>query len=192
MPLHWSAHDDTLHINLRYNANVYGDKYDMWYILLYTLAIQCIFSVLNVQPEICSSTSVEITLPSGLIPSILSQETPCGTYKAPWLIKAPPGQNIRITLIDYSVVPLDSRVQAPSAAVCVAYASIREKGVRAPFTLCGGREFEQEVYRSQSNAVEIIVQGAQQKYQRYFVIQYSCMYSSSQADHAVNLKAIQI
>ena len=134
---------------------------------------------MTIQSERCSSTSVEITSPSGLIPSVLSQETPCGTYKAPWLINAPQGQTIRITLLDYSLVPLDNTVQSPSNAICVAYASIRERGVRTPFTVCGGREREQEVYRSQSNVVEIIVQGAQQKYRRYFLIKYTCRYITS-------------
>ena len=124
----------------------------------------------------CSSSSfVELTEPTGLIASVASQETICGSYKAPWLLRAPPGQTIYITLLDYSVVPLDVTASAPSGAMCVAYASIREKGGARPVTLCGGREQEKIVYRSTTNVVEIIVQGAGK--QRFFLLKYQCEYT---------------
>ena len=142
--------------------------------------------MISVDPQECTS-AVELTGPSGLIPSVASQETPCGTYRAPWLLTAPPGKTIHITLLDYSVVSLDPTENTPSDALCVAYASIREKGLRTPVTLCGGRQREKLVYRSQSNVVEIIVQGTHTASERHFIFQYACklMYSLVKAIHRV-------
>ena len=120
----------------------------------------------------CNSPGyVELTEPHGVIASISTQETICGSYKAPWRIRSEPGQTIRIHLIDFSVTSLTSQVNG--GVTCAAYASIRERSVTRPTTVCGGRQYDQIVYESRSHDVEIIIQGSQQN-QRHFLLQYSC------------------
>ena len=67
--------------------------------------IYLFFSVLSVDRSLCrSSRSIRITAQEGLIGSVISQETWCGSGAAPWLIEALPGQNINISLIDYAYI----------------------------------------------------------------------------------------
>ena len=123
--------------------------------------------------ETCTASNfVQLTEPNGIIASVSTQESICGSYKSPWMITALPGQTIRVHLVDFSVTPLTPEAVV-SGVTCVAYASIREQGVTRPTTVCGARQYDQMVYESRSNQVEIIIQGSQQN-QRYFLLQYTC------------------
>ncbi len=135
----------------------------------------CIYSflaVIKADAHRCSTSNMaELTAQEGLIASVVSQETACGTYKSPWKIKVSPGQRINITLHDFSTVSIDgdNTGSLPEAA-CIAYASIREANTR-PFTLCGGKEGKSVAYKSKTNNVEIIIQGTHAN-QRHFLLHY--------------------
>ena len=147
--------------------------------LLLILAVFCLsLPVMQADRHRCtSSTFAELTAPEGLIGSVVTQETDCGSYRSPWLIHALPGQRVNISLVDFGQLQ-DGSEGGHSA--CVAYASFREQGNSRPHTLCSGQT---SVYTSKSHMVEVIIQGTH-KNERFFLLKYkgqlpSCLMSHS-------------
>ena len=121
---------------------------------------------------------VVVSQSSGVLASIVTAETGCGTAGAPWRLQVLPGQRINVTLVDFSwavvvnggvgsasgtrvasvTVPSSvttSDVIAPYPLDCRVYAIVRETPEAIGVTVCGGETRTKTVYVSRSNRVEI-------------------------------------
>lgn len=110
-----------------------------------------------------TSTSNEV-VDHGVLASIVSASTICGSPKSPWLIEVRPGQKVNITLIDFSLqqFEVDPSYSTPHCHVIVI---IREKATMKTETVCGGgadrfppgKEWRREktVFLSDHNVVEV-------------------------------------
>lgn len=120
-----------------------------------------------------SATHVEITAQSGIIASIVTQETGCGSHTAPWLIKALPGQVINVNLVDFSGQSLE-RIKAENEQRCIAYAILREKNGERRTTICGKSKLEDLVYVSIGHELEVLILGTQNaQTTRHFLLKYT-------------------
>ena len=114
-----------------------------------------------------------MTSQTGVIASVVTRETGCGSHKAPWLIKALPGQKINLTLVDFAAHGPDGTGSFMDQSRCIAYAILREKSANRRTTLCGGRAMESLVYTSKSHELEILILGAQTpETTRHFLLKY--------------------
>ena len=79
------------------------------------------FPVISTHQDQCEHGDVlKISSPNpGNIASITTRETQCGSQSSPWLIEAPQGKQIRITLLDF--LDSDSRIDS---SVCLMYATV--------------------------------------------------------------------
>src|SRR6218665_3995978 len=110
-----------------------------------------------------TSTSKEAA-DHGVLASIVSASTVCGSPKSPWLIEVQPGQIVNITLVDFSLQQFEGD---PSYATphCHVIVIIREKTTMKTETVCGGgpeglphgKEWRRErnVFLSEHNVVEV-------------------------------------
>ena len=119
------------------------------------------------------STSVEITAPEGIIASVVTKETGCGSHKAPWIIKGLPGQKINVTLLDFAVHGPNGMGAPVDESRCIAYAIFREKTMDRRSTLCGSRRVEDIAYTSVGHELEVLILGAQTpETTRHFLLKY--------------------
>ena len=80
--------------------------------------------------------------PEGVIASVVTSESGCGSHLSPWRLAALPGQRFNVTLVDFAhaLPPTGS-----SSAACYAYAVFKEATTGKSFTLCGSVAGEREV-----------------------------------------------
>ena len=114
-----------------------------------------------------ASSYITLTSPSGVIANVETQDTGRGSVDCPWLITAPSGQRINITLYDFAVQP-------HRTSVCEAYAIIRENDqARNTITVCGETERVRHIYTSVSNSLQVrIMPGIGKEKSKYFLIKY--------------------
>lgn len=143
-------------------------------------------SVVSPKKSVClGDRPVVVSQPAGVLASLVSAETGCGTANAPWRIQVLPGQRINVTLVDFSwavvvgtlstsysgtrfataaspsAVATASSSVAAAAAVplfpvdCRVYAVVRETPEAAGVTVCGGETRAKTVYVSRSNRVDV-------------------------------------
>lgn len=128
-----------------------------------------------------------VTQPEGILASVVTVESECGSHHSPWRLEASPGQQFNFTLVDFAhhVLPStsgpsrdDSPTQTKSASgsggrvppsagvgpasVCYAYAVFREsgpEGVSKTHTQCGSLNGEREsvAYTSTTNKVTVTI-----------------------------------
>ena len=59
--------------------------------------------------ELCQSTGfIKLEATSGYLSSLVTEETGCGTASTPWILEALPGQNINLTLLDFTFATIGS------------------------------------------------------------------------------------
>ena len=93
----------------------------------------------------------------------------------PVIIQAKAGQHINITLVDF-----DNDRNIPSGstgmhATCHRYATLVERSVASPKTVCSGRDRETNVYMSKSNQLEIQFVNLQGTgMEPKFLVRFSC------------------
>ena len=114
-----------------------------------------------------------LSAPSGLLSSVLTEETGLGSADCPWMIKAQPGQRINITLFDFATTQLNGEV-------CHAYAILRETDPTRSITVCGSTMRERNVYTSVSDTVDVRVlrspTNSKMSKGKYFLLKYDCEY----------------
>lgn len=115
-----------------------------------------------------------LTAQTGLLPSVLTEETGLGSADCPWMIKAKPGQKINITLFDFAT-------NQQEGDTCHAYAILRETEPTRSITVCGSVMRERNVYTSISDSVEIRVLRNQFSVNKgkYFLLKYNREYPKS-------------
>jgi len=80
----------------------------------------------------------------------------CGTKSQPWIIEAPSGQQINVSLLDFG-----SKVNEPTSDQsknCLQYGYIIDKSAKKNVSICRvDQEGQSVVYKSHSNVIEMIV-----------------------------------
>ena len=84
-------------------------------------------SVVSVSETSClRCEAMKVTEPSeGIIASVTTKETRCGSEGCPWLIEAGIGQQVNITLLDFSYEGTGDDSHESNPAVCPVYAIIK-------------------------------------------------------------------
>lgn len=118
----------------------------------------CVRAV-SVKKEDCSRRNSVADVPvlgTGYVASVVTEETGCGSTEVPWILRASPGQQIRLRMYDFAVAGRDPDQTADQyPRVCQVYAVVKETPVRTSETICGGDEREQTVYASVTNQLEL-------------------------------------
>ena len=126
-----------------------------------------------------SSSSSSSSLSSGFLANIVTEEHGFGSARCPWLVTAPHGQRINITLFDFGLAGRhDGAVGATAAnansatsdaasgmasggSMCHVYAKVTETGSpsasASEITICGSRSRQRSVYISETNRLEIVI-----------------------------------
>ena len=74
--------------------------------------------VVTRQKDDCHGGPVEVNAVSsgGYLASVVTEETGCGSPDSPWLLRAPGGQRIQLSLLDFDLATRQSRTAAAAAA----------------------------------------------------------------------------
>src|ERR1700761_4764231 len=103
--------------------------------------------------------SISVTSnPVHIMQSTSSTMTSCGTKLQPWMLYAPIGQRISISLFDFGTKSHDTQV---STSTCRQYGYILDKVNKRNSTICGlENERKKEIYKSSSSSLEIVLSEA--------------------------------
>ncbi len=108
-------------------------------------------------------TDLIATSPSGIIASITTEESNCGSSNCPYMLRARPGQRFNFTLMDFAMSTKRRStvisVQMGLPEFCYRYATIRENTREKETTVCGGTDRSRHVYTSDSHIVQIQMAG---------------------------------
>jgi len=113
------------------------------------------------------------TRPEGVIASVVTSESGCGSHVAPWRLRALPGQRFNVTLVDFA----HARPTGSSSAerhACYAYAVFKETG--KSFTLCGSLAGERETvaYLSTTEQLTVsVISRTDVEHPRNFLLKYN-------------------
>jgi len=115
------------------------------------------------------------TQPEGIIASVVTSETGCGSHVAPWRLRALSGQRFNITLVDFAhALPTGS--SSADRHACYAYAVFKEAG--KSFTLCGSLAGERDAvaYVSATEKLTVsIISRTDAEIPRNFLLKYNGM-----------------
>lgn len=138
--------------------------------------IKCFVSVLTPKPLDCYKKFAPLTAPSGLLASVTTEKTECGSTDTPWLIKAQSGQTIRFTLFNYalSLEWINGTIAVPQKEKhCHVYVILKERtGQDMGATICGGKTRQEVVHETSTNEVEVRMQLGGTSRKRYFLLKY--------------------
>ena len=126
----------------------------------------CSIAVAGDSPMRCAEHApITLTSQSGYLASVVAMETGVGGSDCPWRIEVHHGQQVNLTLINFSRVgfrhPTEvdgSTPPAPNlkAKVCYQFANIREKRSSRMLTECeGGGARISHAYTSSTNQIEV-------------------------------------
>ena len=150
------------------------------------------FAVAIVDKDDCmNSRFLKTASPSGSIASVTATETYCGTRDNPWLIQGLKGQQINLTLVDYSA-PRRNKTTVQQKNImhlhttpkyvepgCHKYATIEEKGDGIHedkfLDVCGRKQRIQELYTSRGHVVQVSLE-ARRVNPDHFLINYQSIY----------------
>lgn len=108
----------------------------------------------------CSATASVV--PTHIVGSSDGSNRICGTMSQPWIVDAPDGQRIRISLLDFRA-STSGQVLEQTRLPCNSYGVIVDKVSKRNNTICGGGgQREIEVYTSTGNGVEIYLNPSSQ------------------------------
>ena len=134
-----------------------------------TLIIQFYFSVIvysPIQRQCTSPLTLQATTRGQHLSSVISEETKCGLHQAPYILEAKAGQQIKITLTDFSTNDDRDNVGCP-----IKFGYILDTKDDDVINLCGGSKSEGQIYTSVSNNVQVLLeQSAVQSHP--FIIQF--------------------
>jgi len=120
-----------------------------------TRQITCLFVSMAV---IESERSCTVTASSsGLhITQSVDSRLGCGTKSQPWILVAPPGQQIQVSLIDFGSKVRNAEISSPR--LCQQYAYIVDKSAKMNLSVCGlSHDRKKEIYKSSLNTIEVIL-----------------------------------
>jgi len=80
----------------------------------------------------------------------------CGTTSQPWVIEAPIGQHVNVSLLEFGIETAPRMKELPQR--CERYGTVTEKTTGKTVFICGhGRERNTMVFKSQSNIIEVVL-----------------------------------
>ena len=135
-----------------------------------------------IQPTLASCDPKQATLhsSSGIIASLVSQQTIYGTDACPWRIEAKPGQRINITLYNFNTVPAGPSGRQTTypgekqGKFCRAYATLREGDTTSQSaTICSSSSRIEPAYMSRTNIVEVRLLNRNGATPDYFLMEYN-------------------
>ena len=109
------------------------------------------------------SCSVSVTSsPLHISSSSSSSQLVCGTKAQPWILEAPVGQRINVSLLDFTAAILSERSRderrESAGDVCLQYGFIVDKSARKNISICGRTpQREQVLYLSKTNTLKIVL-----------------------------------
>lgn len=107
----------------------------------------------------------------GYIANIVTEATSCGSLDRPWLLEAPSGQNIKITLHDFNVSSRDpDQFVEGIPQICQVLAVIKENAIKSSETICASISRNKWVYTSVTNSMEIRIVSKNKN--SYFLLEY--------------------
>lgn len=81
----------------------------------------------------------------------------CGTEYQPWILEAPAGQRLRLSLLDFTASTEDS-MEGQRKELCPKSGIIVDKSVMRNVSICGGGDHgSKELHMSRGNEVQIIL-----------------------------------
>ncbi|ELU12151.1 hypothetical protein CAPTEDRAFT_204696 [Capitella teleta] len=108
---------------------------------------------------------------SGYLANIVTEATSHGSLVCPWVLQAPSGQSIKITLHDFSVASRDlSDYIDGIPRICHVLAVIKEDSIKSSETICASDSRTKWVYTSVSNEMEIRIVSKNKN--SYFLLEY--------------------
>ena len=113
------------------------------------------------------------TRPEGVIASVVTSESGCGSHVAPWRLHALPGQRFNVTLVDFAHA-LTTGSSSTERRACYAYAVFKETG--KSFTLCGSVAGERETvaYVSTTEKLTVsVISRTDSEIPRNFLLKYN-------------------
>ena len=112
------------------------------------------------------------TRPEGVIASVVTSESGCGSHVAPWRLHALPGQRFNVTLVDFAHA-LPAGTSSADRPACYAYAVFKETGKSS--TTCGSLVGERETvaYVSTTEKLTVsVVSRTNSEIPRNFLLKY--------------------
>nr|UCK81577.1 Gal-binding and CUB domains containing receptor 2 [Arenicola marina] len=101
---------------------------------------------------------IQVSNQHGIIASLVTDSTRCGSPHAPLVIRGSPGQRINISLVDFGWSVSDGFDQAILDNVkCEPYGYVAERELGINKTICGGGRRQQHLHLSATSKVEITV-----------------------------------
>ena len=91
-----------------------------------------------------------------------SSQFECGTKAQPWVLEAPVGQRINVSLLDFTAAILSERSRDEQRRsnddVCLQYGYVVDRSARKNMSICGRKpQRERNIYLSKTNAIEIVL-----------------------------------
>ena len=129
-------------------------------------------------PEACREYG-HVTLKShtGYLSTLMTEETGYGMDGCPWRIKAHPGQNVELSVMDFNLLAHfqteDDPYREEYLGWCPVSIVIEENGVTRDITLCNEGQRHKHLYSSASNQVFVhFALHQQQKPHYYYLIKF--------------------
>jgi len=113
--------------------------------------------VMSVIDEDRSCTVSALSSPLHLMHSSTTKHS-CGTKHQPWVIEAPLGQNVNVSLLDLSHETTRAAANQQSTRSCHQYGYIIDRSTNKNISLCAldhGRN--KLIYKSSSNVIEVVL-----------------------------------
>jgi len=120
--------------------------------------------------------------PLHIIRSSSANKLRCGSTSKPWILEAPVGQQINVSLISFSSEILNTRNQQRPTN-CQQYSGyVLDKSSKQNVSICGnGPQRSEAVLKSSSNVVEVILNSADEKESENeygtYLLRFTCIYN---------------
>lgn len=141
-------------------------------ILAYMEASYYCVPVVMKERRICQTYKpLPITESSGYLSSSITEGSGLGTSFCPWVIKAPKGQRVNLTLYDFNTMNYDI-----DSNICQVYATVKERSRTRDQTVCAGTDRIRHIMLSDGNELEIsIVKSNFNREHGYFILKYDAI-----------------
>ncbi len=135
-------------------------------------------SVVGCKLDQCENSNfLHLTAPTGVLASMTTASSGCGSATCPWVVEVLHGQRINVTLWDFSISYRNTshniRHRPGYPLYCHEYAMIKETEVPRTTTICGGEVRQKTVYISSTNRIEVhIVYRKTSRNGEHFLLKY--------------------
>ena len=144
------------------------------------------FAVARPNQELCQANGfIKLEATSGYLSSLVTEETGCGTSATPWILEALPGQQINLTLLDFTFNTLGSAFNLEygdsfdgiTLPGCRDLIVVKETDRETRLSNCFIRKRETLVYTSATNTIEVQVLPNREEDEPQFLLYYTGLYT---------------